>query len=344
MIYQNVELHNVAEVRPVASGGVRLQRVPERVRQELNEKAQERVLNPDCAEIRFVCDGPMARIVVSSEEMTEAILFHGDFQSPGRFTISKEGQTIDVTTPERLLMLDASFHKRMAFSPRVSRLVLGGSIARAPVILHEVQGDGIRPPTPEELPRLRYLAYGTSITHGSSATATHLSYVAQAARRLRADVINLGVGGSAYCERAMANYIAGREDWHLCTLALSVNMIGAGFSLDAFYERVSYMVDTVAGADTRRPVACITVYPHCRDFGPEFTSPQDKGTSEEYRQRLRDAVRACPHPNVHLIEGAEILSDITGLTGDLVHPGDHGMIQMGENLAARLKPLVEGML
>ena len=31
MIYENVELHNVAEVRPVASGGVRLQRVPERV-------------------------------------------------------------------------------------------------------------------------------------------------------------------------------------------------------------------------------------------------------------------------------------------------------------------------
>ena len=344
MIYQNVELHNVAEVRPVASGGVRLQRVPEQVRLGLNEKAQERVLNPDCAEIRFLSDGPVARIALSSEEMTEAILFHGDFQSPGRITISQEVQTIEVTTPERLLMLDASFREQMAFSPRVFRLVMGGSIARAPVILHGVQGNGVRPPAREDLPRLRYLAYGTSITHGSSATAVHLSYVAQAARRLKADVINLGVGGSAYCERAMADYIAARDDWHLCTLALSVNMIGAGFSLDAFYERVSYMVDTVAGADTRRPVACITIYPHCRDFDPRFTSPQDKGTAEEYRQRLRDAVRACPHPNVHLLEGSEILSDITGLTGDLVHPGDLGMIQMGENLAVRLKPLVEGLL
>ena len=342
MIYQNVELHNVAEVRAVASGGVRLQRVPEAVRIRLNEKARERVLNPDCAEIRFVSEAPVARIVVSSEETTEAILFHGDFQSPGRFTITQGVQTIEVATPERLLMLDPSFRAQMAFSPRVVRLVLGGSFARAPVIFHEVQGEGIRPPVPEELPRLRYLAYGTSITHGSSATGPHLSYVAQAARRLKADVINLGVGGSAYCEHAMADYIAARDDWHLCTLALSVNMIGAGFSLDAFYERVSYMVDTVAGANAGHPVACITIYPHCRDLVPQTVGPQDKGTAEEYRQRLRDAVRACPHPNVHLLEGAEILADITGLTGDLVHPGDHGMIQMGENLAARLKPLVQG--
>jgi lysophospholipase L1-like esterase len=241
-------------------------------------------------------------------------------------------------------MLDASFRAQMAFSPRVFRLVLGGSIARGPINLHAVQGEGIRPPTPEELPRLRYLAYGTSITHGSSATAAHLSYVAQAARRLQADVINLGVGGSAYCEPAMADYIAGREDWHVCTLALSVNMIGAGFSLDEFHKRVSYMVNRVAGADTRRPVVCITVYPHSRDFDPRFTGLQDKGTSEEFRQRLRDAAQACPHSNVHLVEGSEIMDDITGLREDLVHPGDHGMIRMGENLAARLEPLVEGLV
>ena len=44
MIYENVELHNVAETQP-AGGGARLQRVPEEVRQHLNEAAQLRVLH-----------------------------------------------------------------------------------------------------------------------------------------------------------------------------------------------------------------------------------------------------------------------------------------------------------
>ena len=39
MIFENVELHNVAEVRR-ANGGMRLQRVPEDVRLQLNEGAQ----------------------------------------------------------------------------------------------------------------------------------------------------------------------------------------------------------------------------------------------------------------------------------------------------------------
>ncbi len=121
------------------------------------------------------------------------------------------------------------------------------------------------------------------------------------------------------------------------TLALSVNM--QGFAMDEFSERVSYMVNKVAGADTSRPVACITLYPYFRDFGIEPVG-QYGGTPEEYRQALREAVSTCPHPNVHLIEGPEILTDISGLTADLIHPGDNGMIEMGRNLAAKLSPLL----
>ena len=49
-----------------------------------------------------------------------------------------------------------------------------------------------------------------------------------------------------------------------------------------------------------------------------------------------------PYPNVTLIEGPDLLADIGGLTTDLIHPGDLGMIQMGENLAKRLGAMVEG--
>ena len=113
-----------------------------------------------------------------------------------------------------------------------------------------------------------------------------------------------------------------------------------GFPLDEFRRRVDYMVNTVAGADTSRPVACITLYPYFRDFGGSDPDAEYGGTPEEYRQALREVVAECPLPNVHLIEGTEILTNIGGLTGDLIHPSDNGMIEMGRNLFARLKPLL----
>jgi len=337
MIHENVELHNFEQVTPQpGTDGLRPQRVPEAVRLRLNEGAQMRMLRPACGEVRLVCDGGPAQVTLSSEGMTQVVVFYGAFQVKEGYRVGKEAMTIPLAVPERLAMLDESHWEGMPFSPQVYRLMMWGD----PIRFHRAEGDDVRPPKPEELPVLRYLSYGTSITHGASATGPHLTYVGQTARRLGADLINLGVGGSAYCEHELADYIASRDDWHIASLALSVNMVGAGFGLDEFHERVSYMVNTVAGANTARPVAAITLYPHARDFGEQFLPGDVKGTSEEYRQELRDAVANCPHPNLRLIEGPAILTDVTGLTPDLVHPADNGMIQMGENLAKRLRGLL----
>ena len=339
MIYENVQLHNVAEARRIPGrDGVRLQRVPERVRRQLNAKAQMRMLNPDACEIRFLTDSPTARVTLSSEGRTKVTCFFGLFHSSQRFVIGPEPQTIEITMRDRLPKLDQSYWADMPFSPIVFRLIMGGP-EREPIYFHSVEGDNVRPPEPGDLPKLRYLAYGTSITHGASASASHLTYAAQAARHLGADLINLGVGGAAQCEGALADHMAHHVDWDIASLALSVNM--QGFALDEFYRRVSYMVNTVAGADTSRPVACITLYPYFRDFGVEPTDQSYGGTPDQYREALRDAVAACPYPNAHLVEGSDILTDMTGLTGDLIHPGDNGMIEMGRNLAAKLRQLME---
>jgi lysophospholipase L1-like esterase len=336
MIYQNVELHNVAEVHEVPGReGVRLQRVPESVRVHLNEGAQGRMLSPACAEIRFVSEGESAEVTLSSGATTQAVLFHGPYKFRDHYSITNEKVTIKIPRRPRLDQLTRDFYKDMPFWPNVVRLMLAGEA----VFFHGVEGD-VRPPEPEEIPKLRYLAYGTSITHGGAASAPHLCYAAQTARRLGADLINLGVGGTAFCEKELADYIGSRDDWHIATLALSVNMMAGRFSLEEFYARVSYMVNRVTGSNTDRPVACITIFPHFRDFGEQFANEADLGTSEEFREALRRAARECPHPNVHLIEGADILTDLGGFTPDLIHPADNGMINMGENLARKLKALL----
>ncbi len=337
MIFQDIEFHNVAELTTTPENhGWRLQRVPESLRPALNEGAQMRVLQPDNCEIRYTADGP-SRITLSSEGQTRVTVFCGLFDNRQRFLIGPQPQTIEIIPTETLAQLDSTYCNNMAFSPQVVRLIFGGP-QRDPIIFHGIDGENVRPPLAEDLPELRYLAYGTSITHGFDAEGPHLSYVSQAARHLGADLINLGVGGSAHCEPEFADYMAGRDDWQIATLALSVNM--RDFPIDEFYSRVSYMVNKVAGSDPNRVVACITLYPFFLDFGIVQKDKPFKAPPEEYRQALRDAVAACPHHNVHLIEGPNLLTDIGGLTTDLLHPGDNGMIEMGRNLAERLKPLV----
>jgi len=336
MIHENVEFHNIAELREVDGlPGLRLQRVPENVRLSLNEVAQWQMLSPASAEIRFVSESPTVKITLSSpQSAADVVPFWGLFQSPERHRVETEPVTLTFTYPERLGAVDAAIGDTMAFSPRVWRLTVSGGALH----FHGIEGDGLRPPKPEELPDLRYLAYGTSITHGAGASAMHLAYASQTARRLGADLINLGVGGSALCEREMSDYIASRDDWDVASLALSVNMLG--FTLDDFTEAISYMVNTVAASNTNRPVACITLFTFFPDVCPSMEPDNDDVKIGRFRQALRDVVADCPHPNAHLIEGTDILTDFGGLTPDILHPADNGMIQMGENLAGKLKKII----
>lgn len=333
MIHDNVAFHNCAELFADDAPGLRLQRVPESVRVHLNERAQQRTLAAAATEIRFCTSGSRVVVTLSADGGTELIPFWGPLQGRQRIAIPETPTPIEITLPDRLPAIDEPTRAGFHFSQDVWRLTLRGDGVR----YHAIEGEGLRPPKPAELPKLRYLSYGTSITHGAAATASHLTYVAQTAWRLKADLINLGVGGSAWCEPEFADYIAGRDDWDIATLSLSVNMIGGGFSDDEFRERVTYMVDRVAGAHPEKPVACITLFPHFRDFAD---TPEAADHSERFRQILRESVAGLKRENVRLLEGPELLQDVGGLTVDLIHPGDLGMIQMGEKLAERLREML----
>ena len=102
MIFENVELHNIEEVRETdGCDGVRLQRVPEDVRTCLNEGARNAMLSPACAEIRFVSDSPVATVTVSSTvEGAPATIFLGDFQTAVRYRLDNDKRTIEIERPE----------------------------------------------------------------------------------------------------------------------------------------------------------------------------------------------------------------------------------------------------
>ncbi|WP_114576780.1 SGNH/GDSL hydrolase family protein [Saliphagus sp. LR7] len=332
--YPSISLHNVAETVPAEWNpeGDRLRRVPASVDEGLNDSARERVGEPTGCEIRFVPEGDAEiEVTLSAPEPTRIHPFWGVFQPWKPTEIGPEPETLSLRVPDRLADLSEGTETGR-FDPRVCRLLTERTPA---VAVHDVAGE-CRPPTADELPDTRYLAYGTSITEGAAASTPHTNYVTRVARELGYDALNLGCSGSAYCDRTMADHIAGREDFDVATLSLSVNMANADFSIDEFHSRAETFVETIAAAHPEKPIACVTLLPYFADL----TASGDRERSEGFRDALGSIVADSDHDDLHLVSGPDLM-EVSGLTADLLHPGDDGMAMIGTALADRLERIVE---
>jgi lysophospholipase L1-like esterase len=336
MIHDNLEFHNVTELVEVeGQEGLRLQRAPESVRAHVDEGTGGVMLSPAGCEIRFrIAEGcDCASVRLSSEDGATIYVYQGPFEG-GSFVLGPEPIDIEVTPHNRIKALKKEDYPGALYNPGLIRLCFGTAYPE-PVMYHG-HSDGICEPRDEDVPKKTYLAYGSSITHGTALSGAALSYPAHAGWKLGYDVRNLGASGCCLCEKDFADFLA-EQPCDLMTLELSVNMLGRGFTADEFRERAEYLVERVADSDPARPVVCITIFPHYHDISEAYYVPQVKATSEEYRQVIRDIVANLDRPNLSVIEGADLLKDLGGLTADLIHPGARGMIQIGEELAHVIK-------
>lgn len=88
-----------------------------------------------------------------------------------------------------------------------------------------------------------------------------------------------------------------------------------------------------------KPVVVITSFPNFCTYEIKETI---SGSNEiKYNDILRRIVKDARHPNLYLAEGADILTEFSGLTADLIHPSDAGHVLMGENLAHFLLEILE---
>jgi lysophospholipase L1-like esterase len=334
--YPSISLHNVAEVVPAdwTDDGDQLCRIPATVGTRLNVDARERVKHPTGSEIRFVPRNmnKTVSVTISAAEPTRIYPFWGTFQFWKPIEIGRTPKTIPFTVPERLHKLNTATVETERFDPHVCRILFERQPALA---LHDIEGD-CRPPASDELPDRRYLAYGTSITEGAAASSPHLNYVSRVARTLSLDALNFGCSGSAFCEPTMAKYIANREDWDVATLALSVNMANRGFTPTQFHERAREFVERVADAHPHKPIVCVTLFPYFSDV----IKGGDSERANDFRESLRSVVDESPYSNLSLVEGRDLM-DISGLTMDVLHPGDAGMEAIGEGLARQLETVLK---
>jgi len=339
VIHDHLIFYNIAELAKVeGKEGLRLQRVPESLRPKLDEGTAGVMLSAANCEIRFrMAKGQeKVSITLSAEEPSTAHVYHGPFQ--GRvINLDKTPQEIVIKKNNRMNLLTPEQKKGFRYNPDLVRICFGGAYPE-PVYYHG-HGDGIELPKAEDVPAKTYLAYGSSIAHGTDQLGAALSYPGHTAWKLGTNLKNFGASGCCLCEPDLADFLA-EQSCDVVSLELSVNLLGRGFTAAEFRERAAYMVKKITDADPKRKVACITIFPFHAELGVAFANESHKATPEEYRQILRNIVKELNRPNLSLIEGPELLTNIEGLSQDLIHPGSRGAIEIGENLANRLKHLL----
>jgi len=327
MIYNNVELYNVAELlTPEDGNGKLISRIPNRLRLTLNPNAKLRALYAAGCEIRFNLEDDSARIMLSCEEPSIAEVFQGNFHVSWHI-IDTEPTEIKIRLPQNIDFLEKlTKEKNLPFDAYLTRIILPYNPRTR---IFTIEGETSLPRR-DQIPEKRYLAYGSSITHGAWSCRPTGSYAMRTAQLLGVDILNLGFGGGAHCEPQIADYIAERDDWDFATLEMGINMLGR-FSTGEFQRRVGYLVEKITRAHPDKLVFCIDLFTFAADFDPSAKK------HKEFRRIVRETVENLDMPKLIYVNGRTLLKDISGLTFDLVHPAPSGMEEIAVNLSNIIK-------
>lgn len=308
MVFENMVCHGFEElVKVEGKEGDLLQRIPVAVKETLSERGQQMAIMPAGNEIRFI---PLEDTV---------------------YEIGPDPIAINISIPDRIKKYIAC-NGAFSYHPSLVRIIL----RRGNVHVINVTGKR-RVPNEDELPKKTLLSYGTSITHGAGASMPTIAFAKLTARKLHMDHINLGFGGSAFCEQSIADHIAGRNDWDTLTLCISVNMLNMGYSLDEYHKRAQYMIQRIGEKHPDKQIVCISPLRYYADADHTINQENRLSTGKEYRQALKNIVEKMNSSKIIYAEGLELLDAFGGLTSDLLHPGDYGMISIAENLAKIIK-------
>lgn len=334
MIYKNAELYNVSELERQCDGSYSMLRLPRSVEMGLSERGQ--MMNRNCCgnEIRFNLNSGKAKIKLKIDKMSDAIvkqsralLYYGSIAAGWTCCVKdiyEQETVIEIERPDHIEWLEKiSAENKYPFDPNLIRLVFDN--LRVNVI--DIEGD-IEPPRPDQTPGIRYLAYGSSITHGSLGLLATNTYAAHTARLLNADLINLGFAGTARLEKSAADYIASGCGWDFATLEMGINILE--IDPEEYRKRITYFISTVAKANPEKKVFCIDVFYCDSDLYKD-------GRAKRFREIMKETVYDLNVPNTVYINGLDIMGGSFGLSADFVHPNNSAIFKMGEALADIIK-------
>ncbi|MDQ8192825.1 SGNH/GDSL hydrolase family protein [Coraliomargarita sp. SDUM461004] len=330
----DIQFHNAhLEARP--DGSYQIARYPRDVLNQMNDGARRTGIDSCGAEIRFHTTAPTTRITLSCEHAEgEVQIFRGPFLCETVKLEKGVPTAIDLTPNDRLQEATDDILESGGFSTSVWRLLLGRGSFRYHFI--NTFGHSLRAPRPEELPSVNWLAYGSSITH------SHLAgHPYQASRLLHWNLHAKGLSGSCHLEPAATDYFAKQikeSNLDIITAELGVNM-RVWYSVEEFTQRAKYFIKTLRAAAPGKPIVLITIFTNSAHYSRD-TERAGVQTQIGFDNSLRKLHADANDPDLHLIEGTELLPDFTLLNSDVLHPSPSGQALMGHLLAERLRRIL----
>lgn len=199
----------------------------------------------------------------------------------------------------------------------------------------DFQGVEVNPEARFEAPRTRsatrYVAYGDSITHGFTASAVNKSYAFLVAQKHDWQIINLGLGGRASTASDAKIITSLKAD--IISVFMGTNDWQGGVPLEKYRTNMMAFFDSIRVSQPNVPI----YYLSALWVAPSWNPKGQVAGLESYRQVVRDIVAIRKDPNLHLVEGPELIDhDIALFDAVPVHPNDKGFSQMGERLAAQM--------
>lgn len=336
MIDHSIEFHNVDHLEAVEGmGGQRLCRFPRGLSRSLgvlkNKNARFRADRVHGCELRFVTESGYFDVALTAvEQDIDVLIYKGDLLHKKEVLKAGVCTVLHVEAPPVYETVNKELLTGNQFAPWIWRLQFGMNGA---VYFHYIDtyDTSLRPPKKEEKPEVLWAAYGSSITCGSVTNLYSNSYINQAAVRLGWDVMNKGLSGSCFCEKEVADYLAGLSV-DVLSLEIGVNMV-MFFEKVETRKRVEYLLDTLKKSPARH-IFVIDMFPNKGLIALD----QDSVYYRHYRsfkEIVRQTSSAIKDQRFHLIQGEDVVKDLTYLSTDLLHPSDNGHIRMGINLAAR---------
>ncbi len=180
------------------------------------------------------------------------------------------------------------------------------------------------PPTQK---KPRYLAYGDSITQGFTASEASRTYAFLLAQKKGWQLLNMGFGGRSSTPSDGAILSSCNPD--IVTVLMGVNNWQGGTPVAIYRSHINDFLSGLRAGKPTIPIYLIT---------PLWVSPSWKPEKavadlEEYRAALRALIASRADPQLHLIEGSELIDhDLSLFDPVAVHPNDRGFLQMSERL------------
>ena len=335
MIWKNADICGAAELFANEDGSVSWRRVPKTVYDAL-ESDLGRSMAGICTgvELRFVLKGDKAVIRMCTVHGGGVFhVFRGGIQGSSRDHEEHKNVGKDMTefvierSPPREKLKIMTEKLGLAFDSEVIRVIFD----RGRFKLFDIIGD-VEPPKPEQYPAKTLLCYGSSITHGSNSIDMSHAWTSLLGHNLQMDVRNLGMAGSCAMEPEMIEYIAAEGEagrWDAAILELGINVLS--WEDDKIRDRVKNTICQVAGRNSQKPVVVISPFYYC---GDDFDT---HGNGDRWRRLACQVVEQLQYPNVTYINGRDVLTDMSYMSADLVHPNIHGVQRIAEYLTAHMR-------